>query len=414
MDFPVSDAPRKTAGDARSADTLLHMNRHTIREAHESSARKRWASAMEACEEPEAQLQGARGSAWAPRVRSVGYCVAEHTDWRARRRRTKVLGAPSTALLISSLGPHRFAADLALRKRSLGRKRGKRRERVVSPSPTKSCSQCPSTRNMAEEAEAPDAAAAPADAAAAAPEGGDAAVAEVKAAAMVEVDDAAVLELLEQARTPQVVEQIWDGFLERQKEYSQMLAKRSGGRRPESPRLFAPRAPEELEAGWGQFLSRMEQTTAISVLPEILSARRTDGSWEYKVRSPRGGAAPSPRGKATNWVDGRHLSASPRVEAGTRRTMESLRATARVRAADQTTFADRVRTVELTYGSRAPRPKEKVRAKAPPKVASRVAGKQAPAPAAAVAAAAAGDATAAGDAAAGDAAAGDAAAATGS
>ena len=82
MDFPVSDAPRKTAGDARSADTLLHMNRHTIREAHESSARKRWASAMEACEEPEAQLQGARGSAWAPRVRSVGYCVAEHTDWR--------------------------------------------------------------------------------------------------------------------------------------------------------------------------------------------------------------------------------------------------------------------------------------------------------------------------------------------
>ena len=267
---------------------------------------------------------------------------------------------------------------------------------------------------MAEEAEAPDAAAAPADAAAAAPEGGDAAVAEVKAAAMVEVDDAAVLELLEQARTPQVVEQIWDGFLERQKEYSQMLAKRSGGRRPESPRLFAPRAPEELEAGWGQFLSRMEQTTAISVLPEILSARRTDGSWEYKVRSPRGGAAPSPRGKATNWVDGRHLSASPRVEAGTRRTMESLRATARVRAADQTTFADRVRTVELTYGSRAPRPKEKVRAKAPPKVASRVAGKQAPAPAAAVAAAAAGDATAAGDAAAGDAAAGDAAAATGS
>ena len=285
-------------------------------------------------------------------------------------------------------------------------------ERVASPPPTKSCSQRPS--NMADEAEAPDVAAAPTDAAAAAPEGGNAAVAEVKAAAMVEVDDAAVLELLEQARTRQVVEQIWDGFLERQKEYSQMLAKRSGGRRPESPRLFAPRAPEELEAGWGQFLSRMEQTTAISVLPEILSARRTDGSWEYKVRSPRGGAAPSPRGKATNWVDGRHLSASPRVEAGTRRTMESLRATARVRAADQTTFADRVRTVELTYGSRAPRPKEKVRAKAPPKVASRVAGKQAPAPAAAVAAAAAGDATAAGDAAAGDAAAGDAAAATGS
>jgi len=285
-------------------------------------------------------------------------------------------------------------------------------ERVASPPPTKSCSQRPS--NMADEAEAPDVAAAPTDAAAAAPEGGNAAVAEVKAAAMVEVDDAAVLELLEQARTPQVVEQIWDGFLERQKEYSQMLAKRSGGRRPESPRLFAPRAPEELEAGWGQFLSRMEQTTAISVLPEILSARRTDGSWEYKVRSPRGGAAPSPRGKATNWVDGRHLSASPRVEAGTRRTMESLRATARVRAADQTTFADRVRTVELTYGSRAPRPKEKVRAKAPPKVASRVAGKQAPAPAAAVVAAAAGDAAVAGDAAAGDAAAGDAAAATGS
>ena len=251
-------------------------------------------------------------------------------------------------------------------------------------------------------AEAPDAAA-PADAAAAAPEGGEAAEAEV--------DDAAVLELLEQARTPHVVEAIWDGFLERQKEYSDMLAKRSGGRRPETPR-GAARAPEELEAGWGQFLSRMEQRTAISVLPEILSARRTDGSWEYQVRSPRGKVATSPRGKATNWVDGRHLSASPRVEAGTRRTMESLRATARVRAADQTTFADRVRTVELTYGSRSPRPKEKVRAKAPKAsspVASRVAGKQAAAPAAAAGAAAAGDAAEVGDAAAGD-----AAAATGS
>lgn len=251
---------------------------------------------------------------------------------------------------------------------------------------------------MSQAAEAPDAAA-PADAAAAAPECGEAAVAEV--------DDAAVLELLEQARTPHVVEAIWDGFLERQKEYSDMLAKRSGGRRPETPR-GAARAPEELEAGWGQFLSRMEQRTAISVLPEILSARRTDGSWEYQVRSPRGKVATSPRGKATNWVDGRHLSASPRVEAGTRRTMESLRATARVRAADQTTFADRVRTVELTYGSRPPRPKEKVRAKAP-KVASRVAGKQAAAPAAAAGAAAAGDAAEVGDAAAGD-----AAAATGS
>ena len=256
---------------------------------------------------------------------------------------------------------------------------------------------------MSEEAEAPDAAAAPADATAAAPEGGEVAIAEV--------DDAAVLELLEQARTPHVVEAIWDGFLERQKEYSDMLAKRSGGRRPETPR-GAARAPEELEAGWGQFLSRMEQRTAISVLPEILSARRTDGSWEYQVRSPRGKVATSPRGKATNWVDGRHLSASPRVEAGTRRTMESLRATARVRAADQTTFAERVRTVELTYGSRAPRPKEKVRAKAPKAsspVASRVAGKQAPAPAAAAVAAAAGDAAEVGDAVAGD-----AAAATGS
>jgi len=229
-------------------------------------------------------------------------------------------------------------------------------------------------RRMAEEAAgpaAPDAAAAPADAPAAAPEDGE---------AVAEVDDAAVLELLEQSRTPQVVEAIWDGFLERQKEYSQMVAKRSGRPRPETPR-GAARPPEELEAGWGQFLSRMEQKTTIAVLPDILNARRTDGSWEYQVRSPRGKSASSPRGKATSWVDGRHLSASPRVEAGTRRTMESLRATARVRAAEQITFADRVRTVELTYGSRPPRPKEKARAKAP-KVASRVAGKQALAPAA--------------------------------
>ena len=78
MDFPVSDAPRNTAGDGLS-DTLLQMNRNAVQE---SSARKRRASAMKPCEEPEAQLQGAQGSAWAPRVRSVGYCVAEHTDWR--------------------------------------------------------------------------------------------------------------------------------------------------------------------------------------------------------------------------------------------------------------------------------------------------------------------------------------------
>ena len=76
MDFPVSDAPRNTAGDGLS-DTLLQMNRNAVQE---SSARKRRASAMKPCEEPEAQLQGAQGSAWAPRVRSVGYCVAEHTD----------------------------------------------------------------------------------------------------------------------------------------------------------------------------------------------------------------------------------------------------------------------------------------------------------------------------------------------
>ena len=76
MDFPVSDAPRNTAGDELS-DTLLRMNRNAVQE---SSARKRRASAMKPCEEPEAQLQGAQGSAWAPRVRSVGYCVAEHTD----------------------------------------------------------------------------------------------------------------------------------------------------------------------------------------------------------------------------------------------------------------------------------------------------------------------------------------------
>ena len=80
MDFPVSDAPRNTAGDGLS-DTLLQMNRNAVQE---SSARKRRASAMKPCEEPEAQLQGAQGSAWAPRVRSVGYCVAEHTDTRLR------------------------------------------------------------------------------------------------------------------------------------------------------------------------------------------------------------------------------------------------------------------------------------------------------------------------------------------
>ena len=255
---------------------------------------------------------------------------------------------------------------------------------------------------MAEEDRAPASAAAPADAAAAAPEGGEAAAAEV--------ENAPVLDLLEQPRTPQVVEAIWDGFLERQNEYAQMVAKRSTVRRPESPR-GAARAPEEVEAGWGQFLSRMEQKTAIAVLPEILSARRTDASWEYQVRSPGGKAATSPRGKATNWVDGRHLSASPRVEAGTRRAMETHRAMARERPAEHISFADKVRTVELTYGSRAPRPKEKARAKAP-KVASRGAGKQARAPAAAAAAAATGGTAAAAAAASGTAAAGDAAAAS--
>ena len=92
----------------------------------------------------------------------------------------------------------------------------------------------------------------------------------------------------------------------------------------------------------------------------------------------------SEKTRAKHWNTARWLQ---------RRAMETHRAMARERPAEQISFADKVRTVELTYGSRAPRPKEKARAKAP-KVASRGAGKQAGAPAAA-APAGAGDAAAA-------------------
>lgn len=57
MDFPVSDAPRNTAGGALS-DKLLQMNRNAVRERYESSARKLRASAMKPCEEP------CRGRGW--------------------------------------------------------------------------------------------------------------------------------------------------------------------------------------------------------------------------------------------------------------------------------------------------------------------------------------------------------------
>lgn len=177
------------------------------------------------------------------------------------------------------------------------------------------------------------------------------------------VDDASALALLEHERSAEVVEATWAAFLERQKQHSDRMAQQRQqheGDPAEASRRS--RASQEIPASWGGFLERQDQHVSTALPPQVLSARRGHRTWEYQIQMPRGDAG------TTAWVEGRDLLLSPRVDPGTRRQLDALRATAlgaAPGATKQGAFGARVRAAQAVYaaGPFGPRMKSPARAR---------------------------------------------------